>query len=143
MRALDPALARRNVIPDRPPCGDFLLLAGELEHGEVAAVDHPATDLPGTRHEEHTGLRIRDLATGDEKWRTEIEYKGELAVAGPYNWFQLYKEGKITLEAAMKASSNPHEFELRIRGIHASSDKTWDAFEETPGDETEAEITRL
>jgi twitching motility protein PilT len=55
---------------------------------------------------------------------------------------QLYKEGKITLEAAMKSSSNPHEFELRIRGIHASSDKTWDAFEESPA-EPEAEITRL
>ncbi|MCP4572001.1 MAG: type IV pilus twitching motility protein PilT [bacterium] len=57
---------------------------------------------------------------------------------------QLYKEGKITLEAAMKASSNPHEFELRIRGIHASSDKTWDAFEDSPANrEPETEISRL
>jgi len=55
---------------------------------------------------------------------------------------QLYKEGKITLEAAMKASSNPHEFELRVRGIHASSDTTWDAFEEAAGD-PEQEISRL
>ena len=55
---------------------------------------------------------------------------------------QLYKEQKITLEAAMKASSNPHEFELRVRGIHASSDTTWDAFEEATGD-PEQEISRL
>jgi twitching motility protein PilT len=43
---------------------------------------------------------------------------------------QLYKEKKITLEAATKASSNPHEFMLRIKGIQASSDSTWDRFEE-------------
>ena len=45
---------------------------------------------------------------------------------------QLFKAGKITFDAAMDASSNPHEFELRIRGIQASSDSTWDAFEEQP-----------
>lgn len=55
---------------------------------------------------------------------------------------QLYKEGKITLEAAMKASSNPHEFELRVRGIHASSDTTWDAFEDATAS-PEKEISRL
>ncbi|MBE0564467.1 MAG: type IV pilus twitching motility protein PilT [Krumholzibacteria bacterium] len=55
---------------------------------------------------------------------------------------QLYKEGKITLEAAMKASSNPHEFELRVRGIHASSDTTWDAFEDSTAS-PEKEISRL
>ncbi len=55
---------------------------------------------------------------------------------------QLYKEGKITLEAAMKSSSNPHEFELRVRGIHASSDTTWDAFEDATGD-SDKEISRL
>ncbi len=42
---------------------------------------------------------------------------------------QLYKEGKISLETATHASSNPHEFSLRVKGIHASSDKTWDRFE--------------
>jgi twitching motility protein PilT len=47
---------------------------------------------------------------------------------------QLYKENKITLEAAMHASSNPHEFALRIKGIQASSDTTWDRFEEATQD---------
>ncbi len=42
---------------------------------------------------------------------------------------QLYKEKRISLEAAMQASSNPHEFSLRVKGIQASSDKTWDRFE--------------
>ncbi|MFN2372085.1 MAG: type IV pilus twitching motility protein PilT [Candidatus Krumholzibacteriia bacterium] len=55
---------------------------------------------------------------------------------------QLYKEGKIALEAAMKASSNPHEFELRVRGIHASSDTTWDAFEDATTS-PEQEISRI
>ncbi len=44
---------------------------------------------------------------------------------------QLYKESKITLEAATRASSNPHEFKLRVKGIQASSDTTWDRFEES------------
>jgi len=43
---------------------------------------------------------------------------------------QLYKQGKITLETAMHASSNPHEFSLRVKGIQASSDTTWDRFEQ-------------
>ena len=44
---------------------------------------------------------------------------------------QLYKEQKITLEAATRASSNPHEFQLRIKGIQASSDNSWDRFEDS------------
>jgi twitching motility protein PilT len=46
---------------------------------------------------------------------------------------QLYKQGKISLEAATHASSNPHEFQLRIKGIQASSDTTWDQFESGEG----------
>ncbi len=48
---------------------------------------------------------------------------------------QLYKEQKITLEAATRASSNPHEFQLRIKGIQASSDTTWDRFEDSTKDD--------
>ncbi len=44
---------------------------------------------------------------------------------------QLYKEKKITLESATKTSSNPHEFMLRVKGIQASSDTTWDRFEDS------------
>ena len=51
---------------------------------------------------------------------------------------QLYKEGKVTVEAAMQASSNPHEFALRLKGIQASSDTTWDRFEESTAGEDSA-----
>ncbi|RPJ43026.1 MAG: type IV pilus twitching motility protein PilT [Candidatus Latescibacterota bacterium] len=47
---------------------------------------------------------------------------------------QLYREGKITYEEALRSSSNPSEFDLRVRGIEAASDKTWDFFEGRPGE---------
>jgi twitching motility protein PilT len=42
----------------------------------------------------------------------------------------LYKGGLITLEDALRNSTNPSELELRIRGVHATSDKTWEQFEQ-------------
>jgi twitching motility protein PilT len=42
---------------------------------------------------------------------------------------QLYRENRITYEEALRNSSNPSEFDLRVRGIEATSDKTWDFFE--------------
>lgn len=42
---------------------------------------------------------------------------------------KLLAEGKISMEEALKNSSNPHEFSLRLKGIQASSDKSWDTFE--------------
>lgn len=42
---------------------------------------------------------------------------------------QLLTEDKISLEEALKNSSNPHEFNLRMKGIQATSDKTWEDFE--------------
>ena len=41
----------------------------------------------------------------------------------------LFKRGVITLEEAMRASSNPHEFSLRVKGIQGASDGRWDTFE--------------
>ena len=38
-------------------------------------------------------------------------------------------DGVITLEDALKNSSNPHEFSLRLKGIQAASDTSWDSFE--------------
>ncbi len=43
---------------------------------------------------------------------------------------RLYRQGLITLDEALRHSSNPTEFELRVRGIQASSDTSWDAFED-------------
>jgi twitching motility protein PilT len=40
-----------------------------------------------------------------------------------------YTSGVITLEDALEQCSNPTEFDLRVKGIHAASDQTWDQFE--------------
>ena len=42
---------------------------------------------------------------------------------------KLYQEGQINLEDALRASSNPHELTLRLKGIEATSDQSWDGFE--------------
>jgi twitching motility protein PilT len=42
---------------------------------------------------------------------------------------KLLSDGKISMEEALKNSSNPHEFSLRLKGIQATSDKTWETFE--------------
>ncbi|HEY5132838.1 MAG TPA: PilT/PilU family type 4a pilus ATPase [Candidatus Krumholzibacteriaceae bacterium] len=42
---------------------------------------------------------------------------------------KLLSDGKVTMEEALKNSSNPHEFSLRLKGIQATSDKTWETFE--------------
>ncbi len=52
---------------------------------------------------------------------------------------QLYKEGKVTLDVATKASSNPHEFLLRVKGIQGSSDNTWERFEEEPEEDRDSD----
>jgi len=41
----------------------------------------------------------------------------------------LFKSGKISLEEALRASSNPHEFSLRVKGIKGASDQNWERFE--------------
>ena len=43
---------------------------------------------------------------------------------------KLYSEQKITLETALRYCSNPTEFELRVKGIHATSDQSWKPFEQ-------------
>jgi len=53
---------------------------------------------------------------------------------------QLYKEGKVSLDVATKASSNPHEFLLRIKGIQGSSDNTWNRFEEDQEEEAKEKV---
>jgi len=40
-----------------------------------------------------------------------------------------YTEGRISMENALRYSSNPTEFELRVKGIHATSDESWQTFE--------------
>jgi twitching motility protein PilT len=42
----------------------------------------------------------------------------------------LLKEGLIAYEEALKHCTNPDDFALRVKGIFATSDTTWDDFEE-------------
>ena len=42
---------------------------------------------------------------------------------------ELYKRNLVVEDEALRQSSNPSEFELRLKGIHAASDATWEAFE--------------
>jgi twitching motility protein PilT len=42
---------------------------------------------------------------------------------------KIHSEGKISLETALRYCSNPTEFELRVKGIHSTSDETWKPFE--------------
>ena len=42
---------------------------------------------------------------------------------------KLVKDGCISMEEALRASTNPHELALRVGGIEASSDQTWSRFE--------------
>ncbi len=56
---------------------------------------------------------------------------------------QLYKEGRVTLDTALNASTNPHEFMLRVKGIQASSDNTWQRFEGGAQDEGKPQMSRI
>jgi twitching motility protein PilT len=38
---------------------------------------------------------------------------------------ELYKEEKISLETAMSAATNPDDFDLKIRGISGTSERSW------------------
>jgi twitching motility protein PilT len=41
--------------------------------------------------------------------------------------YGLYKAGLVTYEEALRRSSNPDDFALKIRGITSTSDETWDS----------------
>lgn len=44
----------------------------------------------------------------------------------------LLKNGFITYEEALRQSSNPDDFALRVKGISSTGDQTWEAFEGKP-----------
>ncbi len=44
----------------------------------------------------------------------------------------LYRKGLIAYEEAMRQSSNPDDFALRIKGISSTSDSSWDEFDKDP-----------
>ncbi len=77
---------------------------------------------------------IRDCIINPEKTPLIVQFIREGVVQHKMQAFdqalmQLYGDGMVTLEDALRASSNPHELMMRLKGIHATSDKTWDGFE--------------
>jgi twitching motility protein PilT len=77
---------------------------------------------------------IRDCIINPEKTPLIVQYIREGVVQHKMQAFDqslmdLYQKGLVSLEEALRASSNPHELMMRLKGIHATSDKTWDAFE--------------
>lgn len=48
----------------------------------------------------------------------------------------LYRRGLITYDEALRQSSNPDDFALRVKGISSTSDSTWDAFDKGPEAQT-------
>jgi len=51
---------------------------------------------------------------------------------------KLYQEDIISLEDALQATTNPHEFMLRLKGIQATTDQSWKDFEKTQNDQETA-----
>ncbi|MFQ5510545.1 MAG: type IV pilus twitching motility protein PilT [Candidatus Krumholzibacteriia bacterium] len=77
---------------------------------------------------------IRDCVTNPEKTGLIAQAMREGVTQHNMQTFdqalmKLYQEKQITLEDALRASSNPHELTLRLKGIHATADKTWENFE--------------
>ena len=55
---------------------------------------------------------------------------------------RLYSSKLITYEEAIRQSSNPDDFALKVSGISSTSDASWEGFENKP-DNTEAESDKL
>jgi len=78
---------------------------------------------------------IRDCIINPEKTPLIVQFIREGVVQHKMQAFDqslmdLYLRGLVSLEEALRASSNPHELMMRLKGIHATSDKSWDKFEE-------------
>jgi twitching motility protein PilT len=77
---------------------------------------------------------IRDCIITPEKTPLIVQFIREGVVQHKMQAFDqslmdLYQKGLVTLDEALRASSNPHELMMRLKGIHATSDKSWDNFE--------------
>jgi twitching motility protein PilT len=80
---------------------------------------------------------IRDCIINPEKTPLIVQFIREGVVQHKMQAFDqslmdLYQQGLVSLEEALRASSNPHELMMRLKGIHATSDKSWDKFEGVP-----------
>jgi twitching motility protein PilT len=97
---------------------------GEQRHAAVEVMIATSTIRDYIREPEKTALIRQAIQEGFVQYRMQTFDQSLM---------QLYKQGRISLETATRASTNPHEFELRIKGIQASSDTTWERFEQGDG----------
>ena len=88
--------------------------------------------------------RIRDCIVDKEK--TSEIYEAITEGHATYHMqtfdqslMSLLKRELITYEEALRHSSNPDDFALRVKGILATSDMTWDEFEKVEQEEEEGE----
>ncbi len=97
---------------------------GEQRHAAVEVMIATSTIRDYIREPEKTALIRQAIQEGFVQYQMQTFDQSLM---------QLYKQGRISLETATRASTNPHEFELRIKGIQASSDTTWERFEQGDG----------
>lgn len=57
--------------------------------------------------------------------------------------FSLFKTGLITYEEALKRATNPDDFALKVKGIHSTSDLSFDSSLDKPPDKGEMKIDRF
>jgi len=91
--------------------------------------------------------RVRECITEKDKTNeiNDAISKGQTAY-GMQSFDQslmfLMKEGLITYEEALKHCTNPDDFALRVKGILATSDTTWEDFEDLEKEKEESKTTR-
>lgn len=84
--------------------------------------------------------RIRDCIDDKEKTKQIPEAIGQGFVTYGMQTFdqslmQLYTKKFISYEEALRQSSNPDDFALKVSGISSTSDATWDEFVKEEGDD--------
>jgi twitching motility protein PilT len=91
--------------------------------------------------------RIRDCIDNEEKTKQLPEAIAQGFVAYGMQTFdqslmQLYTKKLITYEEAMRQSTNPDDFALKVSGISSQSDSSWDEFtQEKEGEDEEADTS--
>ena len=78
--------------------------------------------------------RIRELIEDKDRAKEIVDAIAEGSITYGMQTFDqslmaLYKAGTISYDVAKETSSNPGNFELRVRGISSTSDSKWDSFE--------------
>lgn len=82
--------------------------------------------------------RIRELIENDERTREIPQAIAQSHTTYGMQTFDqsllsLYNQKLISYEEALKQSSNPDDFALRVKGISSTSDTTWDDFDKGSG----------